>query len=206
MNTKENIITTSLQLFEQYGYENVSIAQIMKQCKISKGGLYHHFKNKEEILDKSIEHLITLDYESKKDKIFKDKNCIDRIINIILIELINNIHVKNYDCIKSDIEVLNKKNSIFVYRAKELSTISSIQIIENILIEGINKSEISIKEPSIIANYIFTISTEYLKDVYIEDENIIYKTELFIDLLSTALKINKENFNKIYSFIKEEVL
>ncbi len=205
MDTKEKIITKSLKLFEQYGYENVSIAKIMKECKISKGGLYHHFKNKEDILDKSIEYLIDVDYKAKKDLIFKDKNCIDRIVNVILIELDSNLHTKNLDYVRKENELYSTENYIFAYRAKKLSLKASIKIFEDIILEGISKNEVSTKEPLMAATYVFTISYEYLKNIHIHDKHLIYKTKLFIDLLSLILNTDKENFNKLYDFIKEKM-
>lgn len=49
--TRENIIVTATQLFMQKGYEQTSIQDILDTLKLSKGGLYHHFKSKEEILE-----------------------------------------------------------------------------------------------------------------------------------------------------------
>lgn len=49
--TKEKIISTSAQLFMTKGYEQTSIQDILDTLHLSKGGLYHHFKSKEEILE-----------------------------------------------------------------------------------------------------------------------------------------------------------
>ncbi len=48
---KEEIIKKSLELFAEKGYENTSVSDILKEVEISKGGLYHYFASKEEILD-----------------------------------------------------------------------------------------------------------------------------------------------------------
>lgn len=47
--TRQNIIEKSLQLFSVKGYFNTSIAGIAKATGLTKGGLYGHFRNKEEI-------------------------------------------------------------------------------------------------------------------------------------------------------------
>jgi AcrR family transcriptional regulator len=47
--TRQNIIEKSMQLFSVKGYFNTSIAGIVKATGITKGGLYGHFRNKEEI-------------------------------------------------------------------------------------------------------------------------------------------------------------
>jgi TetR/AcrR family transcriptional regulator, transcriptional repressor for nem operon len=47
--TRQHIIEKSMQLFSVQGYFNTSIAGIIKATGLTKGGLYGHFRNKEEI-------------------------------------------------------------------------------------------------------------------------------------------------------------
>jgi AcrR family transcriptional regulator len=47
--TRQNIIAKSMQLFSVKGYFNTSITDIVKAAGLTKGGLYGHFRNKEEI-------------------------------------------------------------------------------------------------------------------------------------------------------------
>jgi len=47
--TRQNIIAKSMQLFSVKGYFNTSIADIVQATGLTKGGLYGHFRNKEEI-------------------------------------------------------------------------------------------------------------------------------------------------------------
>jgi len=47
--TRQNIIAQAMQLFSVKGYFNTSIADIMEATGLTKGGLYGHFRNKEEI-------------------------------------------------------------------------------------------------------------------------------------------------------------
>ena len=47
--TRQRIIEKSMQLFSVQGYFNTSIAGIVKATGLTKGGLYGHFRNKEEI-------------------------------------------------------------------------------------------------------------------------------------------------------------
>jgi AcrR family transcriptional regulator len=47
--TRQKIIEKSMQLFSVRGYFNTSIADVVKAAGLTKGGLYGHFRNKEEI-------------------------------------------------------------------------------------------------------------------------------------------------------------
>ncbi len=49
--TKQLILEASLELFATNGYEKTTIALILKKTGLSKGGFYHHFRSKEEILE-----------------------------------------------------------------------------------------------------------------------------------------------------------
>jgi len=47
---KERIIETALVLFEKNGYHGVTVDQIVFKSGTSKGGFYHNFKSKDELL------------------------------------------------------------------------------------------------------------------------------------------------------------
>lgn len=47
---KHKIFTTALLLFEEKGYDNVSINEICQQLGLTKGAFYHHFSSKSDIL------------------------------------------------------------------------------------------------------------------------------------------------------------
>ncbi|MCD7809404.1 MAG: TetR/AcrR family transcriptional regulator [Erysipelotrichaceae bacterium] len=47
--TRERIINTTIELFKKQGYEETTIAQICKECHITKGTFYYHFANKDDI-------------------------------------------------------------------------------------------------------------------------------------------------------------
>ena len=55
MNTRERIIAHSFNLFLNRGYASVHISHILKDLELSRGGFYHHFRNKEEVLKEVIE-------------------------------------------------------------------------------------------------------------------------------------------------------
>lgn len=54
MNLKDKIIETATELFSSNGFEKTTIEEIIREASCSKGGFYHHFKSKDEVL----EHII----------------------------------------------------------------------------------------------------------------------------------------------------
>lgn len=50
LETREKLLTKSLELFGKYGFEHVSIEQITKACNVSKGTFYTHFPSKYDVI------------------------------------------------------------------------------------------------------------------------------------------------------------
>lgn len=50
LETREKLLKTSLDLFNKYGYEHVSVEQITKACNVSKGTFYTHFPSKYDVI------------------------------------------------------------------------------------------------------------------------------------------------------------
>ena len=59
-NTKDFIVEESFKLFLNHSYEAVSISDISKAIGFTKGALYHHFKNKEELFISVIDKYLYL--------------------------------------------------------------------------------------------------------------------------------------------------
>ena len=55
-NTKEKIIKTSLRLFLENGFHNVSMQNIANEVRISKPAIYHHYKNKDEMIEAVLDY------------------------------------------------------------------------------------------------------------------------------------------------------
>ena len=68
--TKEKILSRSLALFAKQGFKESSVRDIAKAVGIQVGGLYNHFKNKDEILESLVGELM----ESAIVTIFEDKD------------------------------------------------------------------------------------------------------------------------------------
>ena len=48
--TKEAIMSTSISLFTQYGFDKVTINQICKEINVTKTAFYYYFKSKDELI------------------------------------------------------------------------------------------------------------------------------------------------------------
>src|SRR5215813_15293863 len=50
LDSRQEILRTAARLFQQRGYDATSMNDVAAALKLSKGGLYHHFQSKDEIL------------------------------------------------------------------------------------------------------------------------------------------------------------
>jgi TetR/AcrR family transcriptional regulator, cholesterol catabolism regulator len=60
---RQEILRTSARLFQQQGYDGTSMNDVASALRLSKGGLYHHFQSKEEILFELMNHAMDISEE-----------------------------------------------------------------------------------------------------------------------------------------------
>jgi AcrR family transcriptional regulator len=57
---RQEILRTAARLFQQQGYDATSMNDVAAALKLSKGGLYHHFQSKDEILFEIMLHAMDI--------------------------------------------------------------------------------------------------------------------------------------------------
>src|SRR5437899_12471055 len=60
---RQENLRTSARLFQQRGYDATSMNDVAAALKLSKGGLYHHFQSKDEILFEIMNHAMEITQE-----------------------------------------------------------------------------------------------------------------------------------------------
>ena len=60
---RQEILRTAARLFQQQGYDATSMNDVAAALKLSKGGLYHHFQSKDEILFNIMSHAMDITEE-----------------------------------------------------------------------------------------------------------------------------------------------
>lgn len=85
--TRRNIIEQSLQLFTVKGYFNTSVSDILAATELTKGGLYGHFKSKEDIWYAVYERAVSI----WRGIVFKDLSRIDDPVKRIEILIENDM-------------------------------------------------------------------------------------------------------------------
>src|ERR1700704_3598007 len=60
---RQEILRAAARLFQQQGYDATSMNDVAAALKLSKGGLYHHFQSKDEILFHIMSHAMDITEE-----------------------------------------------------------------------------------------------------------------------------------------------
>jgi AcrR family transcriptional regulator len=63
VDSRQEILRTAARLFQQRGYDATSMNDVAASLKLSKGGLYHHFQSKDEILFEIMNHAMDITEE-----------------------------------------------------------------------------------------------------------------------------------------------
>jgi AcrR family transcriptional regulator len=83
--TKENIIIAALRLFLLRGYKNVSLVDVANEAGITKGGIYHYFMSKDELLHKVVHYLFDR-CEAKYTELFSGEKSLRETLQTIVVE------------------------------------------------------------------------------------------------------------------------
>ena len=149
--TKRKIFETSMKLFAEKGYDATSIEEITATVGVAKGTLYYHFSSKEEIFQFLVEEGVKLLTNSILIKTAKLTNSIDKIKAIALIEIKVLVKYESFmTIILSEIWGTGSRSKMcrdYVFKY--------IQLIQEIVEEGIQKGEIIEANPNVIASGIF---------------------------------------------------
>lgn len=149
--TKRKIFEASMKLFAEKGYDATSIEEITATVGVAKGTLYYHFSSKEEIFNFLIEEGIKLLKNSIAIKTGNLENYLDKLRAIVLIQIKILIKYENFITIilsqiwGNDPRSQMCRRYVFEY----------IQMIEEIVKEGIARGEIIEGDSNVIASGIF---------------------------------------------------
>lgn len=133
-----------MHLFAQHGYHGVSVYEIVKHSKTSKGGFYHHFKSKDELLYVIHDYFISYVLRNAETVIASTVTPTVKLHHII------QSFVKVFDLYKPHLSVFYQESiylkSPYVERIKEKRN-RYRNIIYQVLEEGMSKGEFRMELP-----------------------------------------------------------
>ena len=200
---KQELIKIAFELFMKNGYENTSIQDIMHAAQISKGAMYHYFECKEDILDAVLHFIIDQDVK-QFETVFNNPSLtvLEKLTATMLID-----KSKAPEEVKQATEyVMERKDSIFDYRARELSKSRSIQGLTSLIREGVAKGEFHTAYPEEMAVFI-AISGQSVGELFIRQaskEALLHAIDLFIQLIANCLGLEKKEQDFLADFLYKQ--
>lgn len=88
LNPRTKIIRSALKVFLLKGYDATSVNDVVSESQTSKGGIYHHFKNKEELFIETIDYLFDK-FEDIERSIYSDSTNLKQILQTYFNSLSN---------------------------------------------------------------------------------------------------------------------
>ena len=154
---KEKILEAALLCFNEKGYHKTSIDDIALNAKISKGGIYYHFKSKDELFLKLFNFRLNRYTEQLKAYIQEESDPVKRIR--ILIQKWGLILKENEDFFKFCMEFSSMGAREKEIR-KEMTSFyrSSVEIFRQIIEEGVATGEFENVDTERIARLIYFLS------------------------------------------------
>ncbi|MGB7251905.1 MAG: TetR/AcrR family transcriptional regulator [Phormidesmis sp.] len=81
--TKRRIIEQAAALFNQQGYAGTSVADLMRATGLKKGGLYNHFRSKDEIALEAFDFAVNLMQQEFRGALKGKRHAVDRLMAVL---------------------------------------------------------------------------------------------------------------------------
>ena len=153
---RTEIMDAAMILFMEKGYTNTTTQDIVDKVNISRGLLYYHFKNKEDILyclvERYSERLLKDIYSIVYDE---DKSAIEKIRSFIDITIISSQNITAEDTVLQKTVEL-KENQYMIDKLSHKLVEKLTVYFETIINQGIEEKNFFVKYPAETAEFLMT--------------------------------------------------
>ncbi len=141
--TRENIITAAGIAFSKFGFKKTTLDDIATFTNVSKTGIYYYFKNKEEVFNEVIKKEAEKMQLQLSEAVNQENTPTDKIFTYVhvrmsLLDKVSNFYSSFRNDLMEHLQTINQNRA-------EFDKIE-IQILSNILKEGIEKDDFAIEE------------------------------------------------------------
>ena len=163
--SKKRILQCATDLFCRYGFDKVSINQVMKLAKMTHGAFYSHFKSKEDLYRETAVETLK---RSEADRLIKSPFSIHRLMDLASGYLnLRNTNSRSTPSTEAFLSNDIANNNIEVKKQYEQSYLSLLKLFENRIVAlnrlknsslKLDKATISDKARAILASLIGAIA------------------------------------------------
>ena len=187
---RNEIIETAGKLFEEKGYEQTQVQDIVNEIGVAKGLFYYYFKSKDEVMEELADRYADAIIDDVNKLIDKDISTFDKINRIFQIFI--DSAEKKYGIFMG---ILNVKNGITHERIFFNVGKKMVPLVTELILSGNDNGECNCSDPKFI--------TEFLVSGLFNIMNQISPDEK-IDYLKEKLPTIKTMILKLYNFAEQK--
>ena len=187
---RNEIIETAGKLFEEKGYEQTQVQDIVNEIGVAKGLFYYYFKSKDEVMEELADRYADAIIDAVNKLIDKDISTFDKINRIFQI-FIDSAEKKS----GIFMGILNVKNGITHERIFFNVGEKMVPLVTELILSGNDNGECNCSDPKFI--------TEFLVSGLFNILNQISPNEK-IDYLKEKLPTIKTMILKLYNFAEQK--
>ena len=187
---RNEIIETAGKLFEEKGYEQTQVQDIVNEIGVAKGLFYYYFKSKDEVMEELADRYADAIIDAVNKLIYKDISTFDKINRIFQI-FIDSAEKRS----GIFMGILNVKNGITHERIFFNVGRKMVPLVTELILSGNDNGECNCSDPKFI--------TEFLVSGLFNIMNQISPDEK-IDYLKEKLPTIKTMILKLYNFAEQK--
>jgi AcrR family transcriptional regulator len=151
---REQLVRAARQVFARFGYKKTSLDDISREARKGKSTIYYYFKSKDDIFKAVIDTEAEIRAKTIDDQISAIDDPQLKLKTYISVRMLTLKNVGNYDeAIKNDL----LDNLYFVNSFRNNHFDAEINLVKDLLLEGIEKGVYTIQNPELTAKTIVTL-------------------------------------------------
>lgn len=151
---REQLVQAARQVFVRYGYKKTALDDIARESRKGKSTIYYYFKSKDEIFKAVIDAEAKIRAKTIDDQISILEDPQLKLKTYVYVRMLTLKKVGNYyEAIKNDL----LDNLYFVNSFRNNHFDAEINLVKDLLLEGIEKGVYTIQNPELTAKTIVTL-------------------------------------------------
>ena len=187
---RNEIIETAGKLFEEKGYEQTQVQDIVNEIGVAKGLFYYYFKSKDEVMEELADRYADAIIDAVNKLIDKDISTFDKINRIFQIFI--DSAEKKYGIFMG---ILNVKNGITHERIFFNVGKKMVPLVTELILSGNDNGECNCSDPKFITEFLVSGLFNIMNQISPEEK---------IDYLKEKLPTIKTMILKLYNFAEQK--
>ena len=187
---RNEIIETAGKLFEEKGYEQTQVQDIVNEIGVAKGLFYYYFKSKDEVMEELADRYADAIIDAVNKLIYKDISTFDKINRIFQI-FIDSAEKKS----GIFMGILKVKNGITHERIFFNVGKKMVPLVTELILSGNDNGECNCSDPKFITEFLVSGLFNILNQISPDEK---------IDYLKEKLPTIKTMILKLYNFAEQK--